>query len=84
MVPKAGKLFGRPFRTERGVTHGYLVSPTIFNIVMDAVVRVVLLEVCGPQEEHHGFVWEVGEHNIIFYANDGCIAGHNCIRVQKN
>ena len=41
--------FGLPFKTERGVTHGGLVSPTIFNIVLDAVVREVLLEFCGPQ-----------------------------------
>ena len=35
----------RPFNTEREVTQGYLVSTTIFSIVVDAVVREVLLEV---------------------------------------
>ena len=53
MVPKAGKYFRRPICTERGVTQGDPVSPTIFNIVVDAVVSEVLLEVCGPQESQH-------------------------------
>ena len=51
------------------MTQGDLVSPTIFNIVMDAVIRVVLLEVCRPQEEHHGLFWVAGEHNIVFYSD---------------
>ena len=57
MVPKPGKYFGRPFRMERGVKQVDPVSPTIFNITVDAVVRVVLLEVCGPQEAQHGLGW---------------------------
>ena len=66
MVPKAGKLFGRTFNTHRGVTQGDPSSPEIFNIVVDAVVMVVLLEVCGPQEAQHGFIWAAGEHSIWF------------------
>ena len=58
------------------------VSFTIFNIVVDAVVRAVIMEVCGPQEEHHGFVWAAGNHNIVFYADDGRILERNPIRVQ--
>ena len=74
VIPKAGKFFGRPFRMERGVTQGDPISPTIFNIVVGAVIRAILLEVCGPQEAHHGFFWAAGEHNIVFYADDGRIA----------
>ena len=40
---------------EIGVTQGDSVSMTILNIVVDAVVRADLLEVCVPQEAHHGF-----------------------------
>ena len=46
VVPKAEKYFGRPFRMERGVTQGDPVSPKIFNIVVDAVIRAVVLELC--------------------------------------
>ena len=65
MVPKAGKLFGHLLWTERGVTQGYPVSPMIFNILVDAVVRAVLLEVCGTQEAHRGFGWVTCEQ--IFF-----------------
>ena len=82
MVLKSGKFFRRTFNTERGVTQGDPVSLTIFNIVVDAVVREVLPEVCGPQEAHHGFVWVAGDHTILFYAYDRQIAGHNTIWVQ--
>ena len=39
---------------ERGYTCE-AVSLTIFNIVVDTVVRAVLLEVYRPQEAHHRF-----------------------------
>ena len=66
MVPKAGKFYGRPFSTGRGVTQGDPVYPAIFNLVVDAVVRADLLEVCGTQESQHGFGWATGEHNVRF------------------
>ena len=49
---------------------------------MEAVVREVLLEVCVPQEAHHGFGWSEGEHKICFYEDYGQIVGHNPIFVQ--
>ena len=79
---KTGKLYWRPFSTGRVVTQGDPVSPAIFNILVDAVVRASLLEVCGPQEAQHGFRWAVGELNISFYAGDGRIAERNPIWVQ--
>ena len=82
VVPKYGKFFGRPFHMDRGVKQGDLVSLTIFNIVVVAVVRTVLLEVCGPQEKHHGFGWSSGENSICFYAGDGKMTGCNPIWVQ--
>ena len=54
----------------------------IFNIVVDAVVRAVLDMVCRPQEAHHGLGWAAGERNLIFYANDGRIAGRDHVWVQ--
>ena len=66
MVTNSGKFFGWPFGTDRGVNQGYLVSPTVFNIMVDAVAREVLLEICGPG-------WATGEHNIVFYGDDGRI-----------
>ena len=39
MVPRAGGYYGKAFKGERGVTQGDPLSPTIFNVVVDAVVR---------------------------------------------
>ena len=64
------------------MTQGLLVSLTVFNILMDAVIKMVLLEVCGPQEAHYGLVWEAADHNILFYADVRSITGHNSIWVQ--
>ena len=49
-VPKTSRLLGMDFVTGRGVTQVNLATPTIFNIVVDAVVRAVLEIVFEPQE----------------------------------
>ena len=38
MVARTGGYYGAPFRGERGVTQGDPLLPTIFNVVVDAVV----------------------------------------------
>ena len=38
MVAQAGGYFGEPFRIERFITQGNPLSPTIFNLVVEAVV----------------------------------------------
>ena len=39
MVVRAGGYYGTYFWGERGMTQGNPLSPTIFNVVVDAVVR---------------------------------------------
>ena len=39
MVARAGGYYGASFKGARGVTQGDPISPTIFNVVVDAVVR---------------------------------------------
>ena len=39
MVERAGGYYGDAFKGTRGVTQGDPLSPTIFNVVVDAVVR---------------------------------------------
>ena len=38
MVAKVGGYYGSAFQLSRGVTQGYPLSPTIFNVAVDAVV----------------------------------------------
>ena len=66
----------------RGVTKWDLVPPTIFIIVVNAVVWDILMEVCGPQESQHGLVWVTGKYGTVFYADNGGIMGRNPIWVQ--
>ena len=63
------------FNTGRGVTHGDPEYPMIFNIVMYAVFQAVLDVVCGPQEAQNCMIWAAGEINLVFYADEGSIAG---------
>ena len=53
----AGKFLGCPFGTEWGVTQGDPESPIIYNIVVDLLLRVVLEDVYGPQEDNNSLVW---------------------------
>ena len=39
MVTRAGGYYGAVFQGARGVTQGDIISPTILNVVVDAVVR---------------------------------------------
>ena len=39
LVCRASGYYGRPFSAGRGVTQGGPLSPTIFNLMVDAIVR---------------------------------------------
>jgi len=56
--------------SQRGVTQGGIASPTIFNVVIDAIVRELL----------HRFPTEI---TAAFYADDGRLAGTNAERLQS-
>ena len=57
MVAWAGRYYGTAFQGERGVTQGDPLSPSIFNVVMDAVVRHWMMGVIA-EEEAQGGAWE--------------------------
>ncbi len=71
MIPKQSGYFGKAFKASRGVRQGDIVSPMIFNIVLDAVIRE----------------WEVqmGENNVDtqFYADDGLLSGNDEKEIQR-
>ena len=60
-----------------GVTQGDPESPIIFNIVVDAVVWEVLDVVCIPKEAQRAMGWAAEERNLVFYVDDGRIAGRD-------
>ena len=74
-----GRYYVQPFNMGRGGNQGYPVYPTVCKIVINAVIRTLIIEVCGPQEAQHMMGWEVGKHAIVFYTDDGRIKGRNPI-----
>jgi hypothetical protein len=61
---KAGGYFGRPFRAKYGVTQGGPL-PTIFNLMVDAVVRVWITGIGGTLD-----ITKVRRLVACFYAAD--------------
>jgi hypothetical protein len=74
MTPKSGSCFGSPFHAYRGVRQGNVISPIIFNIVVDAVLR----EWDARVEAAH-----LTGMTIFFYADDERIDGDDDTNVQE-
>ena len=74
MVARSGGYYGTGFKGERGLTQGDPLSPTIFNVVVDAVVRhwVTLAVKEAETQEERG--WEGRHQAALFYADDGMVA----------
>ena len=74
MVARAGSYYGKGFKGERGVTQGDPLSPTIFNMVVDAVVRHCL-QIATQEAERRGERGRELRHMAaLFYADDGMVA----------
>ena len=74
MVARAGSYYGKGFKGERGVTQGDPLSPTIFNVVVDAVGRH-WLQLATQEAERRGERGREGRHQAaLFYADNGMIA----------
>ena len=70
MVARAGGYYGEAFKGERGVTQGDPLSPTIFNVVVDAVVRHWIDGIVDETEEK-GETGREGRHqSAVFCADD--------------
>ena len=73
MVARAGGYYGIDFRGDRGVTQGNPLSPIIFNVVVDAVVRHWVQGVV-EEAEVRGKLEQEGRHQAaLFYSDDGMV-----------
>ena len=73
MVARAGGYYGEAFKGARGVTQGDLLSPTIFNVVVYAVVRhwregLVIDTAEKVETEREG-----RHQSEVFYTDDGMV-----------
>ena len=74
MVERERGYYGEAFKGARGVTQGDLISPTIFNVVVDAVV-IHWVKMALDEEEKKG---NEGRHQAaLLYAEDGMISSSN-------
>ena len=74
LVPRQAGYYGKAFKAKRGVRVGDVMSPTVFNIVVDAVVR-------HWKHLHNPVEFE---ELALFYADDGMITGTDQARVQAS
>ena len=73
MVAREGGYYREAFKGERGVTQGDPLSPTIFNVVVDTVVRHWIDGIVGETEEK-GETGREGRHqSAVFNADDGMV-----------
>ena len=77
MVERAGGYYGTGFKGERGVTQGDLLSPTIFIVVVDAVVCHWVTLVVKESEIRGERVREDRHQAPLFYADNGMVASSN-------
>ena len=78
VVSKMGSYHGDAFQAERGVTQGDIVSPTIFNVVVDTIIRYWLTLVSDDgRDAVEGFSVQVRERQTLFYADDGFLASRS-------
>ena len=66
MVVKSGGYYGLVFKVSRGMTHRYPLSPTIFNVVVDMVVRHWVIVMVESAEERSGCRQEGRHQNSLF------------------
>ena len=74
MGERTGSYYGKGFKGGGGVTQGDPLSPTIFNVVVDAVVRHWLTIAVTEAEKRRERGREGRHQAALFYADDGMLA----------
>ena len=74
MVAKAGGYYGLEFQGARGGTQGDPLSPTIFNVVVDAVVINWVKVILDGAEDRGDRVQEGRNQTALFYVDDGMVS----------
>ena len=73
MTPRQAGYYGRPFQAYRGVRVGDTISPMIFNVVTDAILR----------QWQYEFNPSPLEEVALFYIDDGALTGVDATRLQE-
>ena len=74
VVPRQNGFHGPAFLATRGTTQGGLVYSTIFNVLVDNVIRICLAKTMEDQRvDHDGLGETVGWCLGVFYADGGMV-----------
>jgi hypothetical protein len=71
--PRAGGYYGPQVPVNAGVRQGDVISPLLFNLIVDAILRRTEREKADL----------VGRVQMIFYADDGRLGGEDAVEVQE-
>ena len=82
MVARAGGYYGKVFKGEIGVTQGDLLSPTIFNVVVDTVVQHWVAGVISDAEAREDLEQEGQHQAVLFYSDNGMVASSDPLWLQ--
>ena len=74
MVARVGGKYGDAFKGARGVAQGNPLSPTIFNMVVDAVVRHWVTMALDEAEKRGERGKECRHQTALFYADEGMLS----------
>ena len=83
MVSRDGRYFGLPCKGCCRVTQGDPLSPTIFNVFMDAVIFHWVMVVEATKEGMEGIYLSIQYMASYFYANNVLIASPQPERLQR-
>ena len=83
MVARAGGYFGLPFKGYRGVTQCDPLSPTLFNVVVDAVIRHWVTVVAEIEAGTEVLGLLIQYFVPYFYSDDGLAASTQPERLQR-
>ena len=83
MVAREGCYYATPFKGSRGVTQGNIISPTIFNILVDVVIRHWEMVMAEEEEVPERFGRAVQNLAVLFYADEGILSSQWPSRIQE-
>ena len=74
MLAKTGVYYDTPFKGNWGVTQGGPLSPTLFNVLVDAMTWHWIMVLADVGAGTGGFVRAVHMMVMFFYADNGLLA----------
>ena len=83
MIARAGGYYEPPLKGYHGITQGYPISPTIFNVVVDTIIRHWVIVVAATEAGAGGLGFLIQELATNFNSDNGIVASTQPERPQN-